>query len=68
LRFRGGGMAGEDDGSGLIVVSASKTSLDSVAGAGVGVFLGRPRGLGVEAAEGAGVVDLRPLLVALLAG
>ncbi|KAI6768654.1 hypothetical protein HG531_010843 [Fusarium graminearum] len=72
LRFLGGGMAGEDIGSGLIVESPSKTSLVSVAGpgvaAGVADFLGRPRGLGVEATEGAGVVDLRPLLVALLGG
>ena len=69
LRFRGEGLAGEDDmGSVLIVVSASKTALDSVAGAGVGAFLGRPRGLGAAAGVGAGVVDLRPLLVVLLAG
>lgn len=69
LRFRGGGMvAGEDVGSGLIVESASKTSLVSAAGDGVGVFLGRPRGLGVLATEGAGVVDLRGPLVVLLAG
>lgn len=69
LRFRGEGLAGEDDrGSVLIVVSASRTALDSVAGAGVGAFLGRPRGLGAAAGVGAGVVDLRPLLVVLLAG
>lgn len=76
MRFLGGGMAGEDVGSGLIVESPSKTSLVSVTGpgvaagvaAGVADFLGRPRGLGVEATDGAGVVDLRPLLVALLGG
>jgi hypothetical protein len=55
LRFRGAGFFA-DSGSGLIVESASNTSLGSIEAVEVALLRGRPRDLDAAA----GIDDLRP--------